>query len=101
MLYENYPFVYTVFTQLFVFILLLFSFSKYYPAKQNHIQLLLLSSFSVGVLLINEKKNGNKLLEWWPDFPFHVFIELLDWLRFIYRYFVLRHRTTQCVNKGL
>lgn len=78
MLFENYPFVYTVFTQLFVFILLLFSFFEILPlAKQNHIQLLLLSSFSVGVLLINEKTNGNKLLEWWPDFPFHVFIELV------------------------
>lgn len=78
MLFENYPFVYTVFTQLFVFILLLFSFFEIVPlAKKNNIQLLLLSSFAVGVLLINEKTNGNKMLEWCPDFPFHVFIELV------------------------
>ena len=26
--------------------------------------------------IVNEKMNGKEMLAWWPDFPFHIFIEL-------------------------
>ncbi len=73
----NYQFIYTVFTQFIIFMIILSLFYlSFDTSKQHLIVLVILFSILALSFIVNEKMNGKEMLAWWPDFPFHIFIEL-------------------------
>ena len=73
----KYPFIYTFFTQLIVFIVILLSFYKFLSKSvKNNIDIIFLLTLIISGFVLNEKINCEKMLNILPNFPFHIMVEI-------------------------
>jgi len=75
--------IYYIFTQA----LLLLSVLTYYYSFmnkniKNKIKIIFYFAFLIIILFINEQYNCKKMLEIYPNFPYHIFIEIIGLLFF-------------------
>lgn len=74
---SNLSIIYYLLTQSIIFISLLL---YYFPLLPKFIQYSIYQIiFLIGIIILlflNEKYNCKKMLEFYPDFPFHIFIEI-------------------------
>ncbi len=74
---EKYPFIYTFFTQISIFLIILVSYYSYLnQSLRNIIKLLIPLTIVVSLIVLNEKYNCSTMLSNYPDFPFHIFVEI-------------------------
>jgi hypothetical protein len=96
LLFDIYSFIFLSFIYYFsssfiIFFTILIYYYKYIPKnKQNYIMVILSLGISIMLLFYNEKINCKKMLEAFPNFPFHVFLEIagLFIFYFICKFFI-------------
>jgi len=96
LLFDIYSFMFLSFIYYFsssfiIFFTILIYYYKYIPKnKQNYIMVILSLGISIMLLFYNEKINCKKMLEAFPNFPFHVFLEIagLFIFYFICKFFI-------------
>lgn len=77
MFITKYPLLYTIFTQILIFVIILLQFYNIlHQTKKELLEILIILSIVIFSLLLNEKQNGERLLHKYPDFPFHMAIEI-------------------------
>jgi hypothetical protein len=81
--FTYYSFVFYLATQSLVFISLLLCYFPMLPKtiQKGIYQIIVLVSLVI-VLFLNEKYNGEKMMSFNPDFPYHVFIEIVGLVLF-------------------
>jgi len=96
LLFDIYSFMFLSFIYYFsssfiIFFTILIYYYKYIPKnKQNYIMVILSLGISIMLLFYNEKINCKKMLEVFPNFPFHIFLEIagLFIFYFICKFFI-------------
>jgi hypothetical protein len=79
----NLPVSYLILTQSLIFISSLYYYHKLLPdTLQNNIKYIIIVICIIIGLFINEKMNCQKMLNKYPNFPFHIFIEIFGILLF-------------------
>ena len=75
--FQNLSFIYYLSSQFLIFIsLFLYYYSYFPPIFQNKIPIIFALTLLIVILFINESYNGKIMLEKFPNFPFHIFIEI-------------------------
>lgn len=75
--------IYFIPTQVILLFSLLSYYFKYLPSLLKHnMSILLINIFIIYGLVLNEKYNCETMLEMFPNFPFHIFIEIFGLLFF-------------------
>lgn len=79
----NLPVSYLILTQALIFMSSLFYYHNLLPETlQNNIKYIIIVIFIIISLFVNEKINCQKMLNKYPNFPFHIFIEIFGILLF-------------------
>lgn len=73
---KNLPLIYYFYSQIVVFGLLYLFYLKKIPKLQNNFKLLFFLILIISLLALNEKKYCERMLEKYPQFPFHILIEI-------------------------
>ena len=75
--------IYFIPTQVILFMSLLFYYYQQLPSLlKNNLSILLINILIIYGLVLNEKYNCKNMLEMFPNFPFHIFIEIFGLLFF-------------------
>jgi hypothetical protein len=76
--FHNLNFIFYIATQFLLFIsLFVYYYSYFTPSIKNKIPYLFLLTFLILLLFINEQQHCEKMLDFFPHFPFHIFIEIV------------------------
>jgi len=68
---------YYIFTQSVIFISLFFYYYKLFPKNiQKSTNIILFFTILILCFILNEKYNCKKMLDFFPNFPYHIFIEI-------------------------
>lgn len=82
------PFIFYFSSSLFIFFSTFIFYYKYIPkSKQKYFFIILSLGISIMLLFYNEYFNCKKMLKIFPDFPFHIFIEIIG---FFILYFICK-----------
>ena len=74
----NFSFIYFVLTQFILLVAILFYYYNFLPTNvQYNLKIILVSIFIIYIAFINEKINCKNMLKLYPNFPFHMIIEML------------------------
>jgi hypothetical protein len=75
----NLSFIFFIATQIFLFLAILYYYYNLLPSNiKERIQLLVFSTFLIYLLFVNEKMNCKKMMKIFPNFPFHMIIEIVS-----------------------
>jgi len=75
--FQHLNFVFYLTTQFLLFVSLFVYYYSYFPASiKNKIPYLFSLTFFILLLFINESYHCEKMLDFFPSFPFHIFIEI-------------------------
>ena len=70
--------LYYILSQIFIFLFIILSFYRYFPRfLKKAVFSILFFSVILSLLLVNEKINCSRILDWIPHFPLHIFVELI------------------------
>lgn len=75
--FHNLSFIFYLSSQFLIFSsLFLYYYSYFPPSFQNKIPTIFALTLLIVILFINESYNGKKMLDKFPNFPFHILIEI-------------------------
>lgn len=75
--FQNLSFIFYLSSQFLIFSSLFIYYYSYFPTSfQDKIPTIFALTLLIVILFINESYNGKKMLESFPNFPFHIFIEI-------------------------
>tara|TARA_Y100000389_G_C17467670_1_gene527113 strand:+ start:2069 stop:2710 length:642 start_codon:yes stop_codon:yes gene_type:complete len=75
-LFFTYSFIISVLTTIFIFLVILFNFYLLLSGeKKKYIWMILFASVVLLLTIFNEKVNGKKMLDSYPNVPFHIVLE--------------------------
>ena len=77
------PFIYYFTTLLILFItIMVYFYSSFSSVQKSAILKIIGITFVIVGLVYNEKFNSERMLDWMPDFPFHIFVEIFGAIAF-------------------
>ena len=70
-------FLFNIFSYVLIFLLLIISYLHYLPkSSKTYFYYMVLSIIFFSLIEINEALHCSSMLKWWPEFPYHIFVEI-------------------------
>ena len=76
----NLSFIYFFTASVVNFLSIFFYFYPYLSqVQQKMMKYIIAITMVIFALVLNEKINSKRMLQWWPTFPFHILVEIMGW----------------------